>query len=144
MKQDCLLLNNNELREITGLYEILTGVLLHGDPSKLIWINLSFNYLTKIDDEILNFVNLKSLNLHGNYINEIEEVKKLGELGALQNLTLNGNPIEEVKGYRCYVLGLMYQRYETLKKLDSIIITNKEFDNAIVWNEHLNKKHLTT
>jgi len=36
-----------------------------------------------------------------------------------------------------YVLGMMYEKYETLKKLDSVLITRKEFDNVIVWNERL-------
>ena len=52
-------------------------------------------------------------------------------------LTLNGNPIEEIKGYRLYVLGLMFSQYETLRKLDSVIISRTEFDNVLVWNERL-------
>lgn len=32
---------------------------------------------------------------------------------------------------------MMYEKYETLKKLDSVLITRKEFDNVIVWNERL-------
>lgn len=32
----------------------------------------------------------------------------------------------------------MYAHYETLRKLDSVIISKVEFDNTIVWNEHLN------
>lgn len=31
----------------------------------------------------------------------------------------------------------MYRKYETLKKFDSVLITRKEFDNVIVWNERL-------
>lgn len=31
----------------------------------------------------------------------------------------------------------MYEKYEALKKLDSVLITRKEFDNVIVWNERL-------
>ena len=41
----------------------------------------------------------------------------------------------------------MYEKYETLKKLDSVLITKKEFDNVIVWNERLQasrKKKLRT
>jgi hypothetical protein len=52
-------------------------------------------------------------------------------------LTLNGNPIEEIKGYRLYVLGLMFSQYETLRKLDTVIISKTEFDNVLVWNERL-------
>lgn len=32
---------------------------------------------------------------------------------------------------------MMYEKYETLKKLDSVLITRKEFDSVIVWNERL-------
>jgi hypothetical protein len=31
----------------------------------------------------------------------------------------------------------MYEKYETLKKLDSVLVTRKEFDTVIVWNERL-------
>ena len=31
----------------------------------------------------------------------------------------------------------MYDQYETLKKLDTVVVTRKEFDNVIVWNERL-------
>ena len=132
-----ILLNNNMIRELAGFSETLTYVLPHGDPTKLRWLNLSYNYLVKIDIDILNFPCLKTLSLHGNYINDLEEVRKLQELPELHSLTLNGNPIEEIKGYRLYVLGLMYAHNECLKKLDTVIISNHEFDNAIVWNERL-------
>lgn len=32
---------------------------------------------------------------------------------------------------------MMYEKHETLKKLDSVLITRKEFDTVIVWNERL-------
>jgi hypothetical protein len=32
---------------------------------------------------------------------------------------------------------MMYEKQETLKKLDSVLITRKEFDSVIVWNERL-------
>ena len=80
---DSLLLNNNEVREISGLYDTLTFVLPHSDPSRLCWLNLSYNYLTKIEPEIEKFVNLKSLQLHGNYIADLDQVRKLGKLATL-------------------------------------------------------------
>ena len=55
----------------------------------------------------------------------------------MQTLTLYGNFVEQIKGYRLYVLGMMYEQYETLKKLDSVYVTRKEFDNVIVWNERI-------
>ena len=64
-------------------------------------------------------------------------MKKLQDLAYLQTLTLYGNFIEQIKGYRLYVLGMMYEKFETLKKLDSVVVTRKEFDSVIVWNERL-------
>lgn len=31
----------------------------------------------------------------------------------------------------------MYEKHETLKKLDNVVVTRKEFDGVIVWNERL-------
>jgi Leucine-rich repeat (LRR) protein len=46
--------------------------------------------------------------LHGNQISSIEEVRKLQNLPLLTTLSLYGNPIEQIKGYRMWVLGVMY------------------------------------
>jgi len=126
-------LNNNYLRDLKDFHVTLTRDVLE-EPDRLQWINLSYNYLEKIDKELLNFPQLKSLQLHGNFIRELEEVRKLNLLPELQTLTLNGNPIEEIKGYRLYVLGMMYQNSETLRRLDSVIISKNEFDAVLVWN----------
>lgn len=136
-----LFLDNNEIREIKGLYETLTFVLPRSNPNNLMWLNLSYNHLTKIDEEILHFPQLKSLNLHKNYIFELDEVRKLGRLSNLRNLTLNSNPFEEIEGYRMYVLGMLYENCETLRKLDSVYVTDAEFDSAQVWNDHLYHKN---
>ena len=52
---------------------------------------------------------------------------------TLTTLTLYGNFIEQIKGYRLFVLGMLYAKFESLKKLDNVLITKKEFDNVIVW-----------
>lgn len=107
------------------------------NPEKLEWLDLSYNYLETIEPEVLQFPYLKALYLHGNYISNLEEVRKIQNLPCLQTLTLYGNIIEQIKGYRLYVLGLMYEQFETLKKLDSVLVTRKEFDTVLVWNERL-------
>lgn len=133
-----LLLNNNEIRTINSLLPTLELVM--SVPSKLKWLDLSFNYLTKIEPDVLNFPELKTLYLHGNYIYQLEEVRKLSNLSQLISLTLHGNPIEQIPGYRLYVLGIMYSKHGALKKLDSVVSTRKEQEGAYVWNEHLHKK----
>lgn len=133
-----LLLNNNEIRTINKLLPTLEVVM--NFPAKLKWLDLSFNYLTKIEADILDLPELKTLYLHGNYIYQLEEVRKLGNLENLISLTLHGNPIEQIPGYRMYVLGIMYKKHQNLKKLDSVVITRKEQEAAYVWNEHLYTK----
>ena len=136
-------MNNNEIRDFRGLGDTLYYVLPSSNASSLIRLNLSYNYLQRIDAEILHFPNLKTLNLHGNYIADLEETKKLSDLSQLQNLTLNGNPFEEIEGYRFYVLGIMFSKFETLRKLDSVYVTCSEMDNVIVWNERLYKQNMS-
>lgn len=107
---------------------------------QLQWIDLSYNYLETIEDEILKFPHLKTLYLHGNYISSLEETRKLGQLKDLSALTLYGNPIEQISGYRMWVLGVIYDQNDKLKKLDSVLVTAKEFDSVCVWNETFYKK----
>lgn len=126
------MLNNNEIRDLNGLYDVLNTSVLY-NINHLQWINLSYNYLVTLDPEIKRFTNLKCLQLHGNYINDLEEIKKLADLEFLFELTLNGNPIEEIPGYRLFVLALMYQKNENLRKLDTVIVTDQEFDSVLVW-----------
>lgn len=92
-----LFINGNQLRSTLTLFETLGTVMWNHE--KLQWIDLSYNYLTKIEDEILKFTQLKTLYLHGNYIWEMNEVAKLGKLEHLRVLTLHGNEIEQIPKY---------------------------------------------
>ena len=129
-----IFLNNNEIRSLTPLYPTLDAVMWNVD--RLEWIDLSYNYLTKIDADLLEFVNLKTLYLHGNYVAKLTEADKLRAL-PLQSLTLHGNPIEQISGYRMYLLGMFIDSNSLFKKLDSVVVTRKERDNVRVYNERL-------
>jgi len=48
--------------------------------------------------------------------------------------------MEQIDNYRMWVLGIMYLQSESLKKLDQVVITRKEYDAVIVWNECLNPR----
>lgn len=87
-----LFLQNNQFRSIQGLRSTLDDVMW--TPNQLQWLDLSYNYLENIEVELLNFPQLKTLYLHGNYFNNLEQVKKLNQYDDLQSLTLFGNPIE--------------------------------------------------
>lgn len=76
-----LFLNNNEIRTLKFMPETLRYVMYR--PENLEWLDISYNYLQTIDRELLEFPNLKTLYLHGNYIANLEEVKKLADIGTL-------------------------------------------------------------
>ena len=65
-----LFLQNNELRSLVGMAEVLDAVMYHS--KNLLWLDLSYNYLTTIDEDILEFPELKTLYLHGNYIQNLD------------------------------------------------------------------------
>ena len=135
-----LFLQNNELRSLVGMAETLEAVMWHS--KNLLWLDLSYNFLTTIDEDLLEFPELKTLYLHGNYISNLEQTKKLQQFVDLQSLTLYGNAIEQIKGYRMYVLGVMYANdNQNLRRLDQVLVTNREYDNVLVWQERLYPKN---
>ena len=133
-----LFLQNNELRTLLDMANVLEAVMWNSQ--RLLWLDLSYNYLTDIEDEILNFPELKTLYLHGNYISNLEHTRKLQRFYDLQSLTLYGNPLEQIKNYRLYVLGVMYaNENQNLRRLDQVLVTNREYDTVLVWSERLVK-----
>jgi len=47
----------------------------------------------------------------------------------LRSLTIHANPIEKIPNFRLYIIGIL----PFLQKLDTVLITKKERDNARVW-----------
>jgi Leucine-rich repeat (LRR) protein len=94
-------LGNNDISSTS----ILTTIPAHFDTSKLAWLDLSFNNISDIFNEFPKlFPNVSTIYLHANRISKLSEVKKLGELEHLRSLSLYGNPLEENKHYRNYVV----------------------------------------
>jgi hypothetical protein len=77
--------------------------------------------------------------MNNNYISSLEEVIKLQQMEHLRSIKLYGNPIEQIKGYRMYVLGILLGYWDSLRKMDSVLVTRKERDGVYVWNQRLNK-----
>ncbi|KAF3426521.1 hypothetical protein E2986_05893 [Frieseomelitta varia] len=102
-----LWLSNNLLTSMNG-FENLAQKLLD-DPSHLSWLDLSFNEIEHIGDDIIKFPNLKIFYLHGNNISDINDVVKLKKLQTLRSLTLHGNPIENLPYYRGYIVHILPQ-----------------------------------
>ncbi|PSN44403.1 Leucine-rich repeat-containing protein 51 [Blattella germanica] len=113
-----LRLNNNHLASIQGIQSICYQVL--EKPENLTWLDLSFNKLTSLSNEIAEFSNLKILYLHGNQLQELGKIlKTLKKLPFLYNLTLHGNPLVEHKKYRVRILSSLPQ----LRSLDFTNVT---------------------
>uniref|UniRef100_A0A3P8TKK3 Leucine-rich repeat-containing protein 51 n=1 Tax=Amphiprion percula TaxID=161767 RepID=A0A3P8TKK3_AMPPE len=104
-----LRLSNNKITNLEGLQSMLSHFL--AQPSKLSWLDLSFNKLTCIDPVLCE---LRVLYLHGNRIWNLSGVDKLVELQHLHTITLHGNAIENYKGYRSHVISALPQ----LKRID--------------------------
>lgn len=119
-----LKLCNNLFEQWKGFGQFVAKILHH--PEALYWLDLSFNFLYTVDQEILEFPQLKILYLHGNAIEALSEIDKLSKLDRLQSLTLHGNSVEEEKGYRMYVL----KKLPSLRALDFSRVTRSEVTGA--------------
>ncbi|XP_046853159.1 leucine-rich repeat-containing protein 51-like [Xenia sp. Carnegie-2017] len=123
-KTNAVRLNNNALSNYNDFQETLEALLVN--PSHLSWLDLSFNNLTTIDKGILQFSELKVFNLHGNGIEKLTDIDKLASLQKLRSLTVHGNPVEDSKGYRQYIISKIPQ----LEKLDFSKITKADRETA--------------
>ncbi|BFZ14832.1 hypothetical protein BsWGS_17871 [Bradybaena similaris] len=127
-----LRLNNNKLTSINNLMSL--AVSLFDNVTNIEWIDLSFNMLSNIEPVLTEFINLKILYLHGNNISELKEVNKLSSLKKLWKLTLHGNEIDKIKGYRQYVLSTI----PTLVNLDFSTVTKGDVITAKTWQGFYN------
>ncbi|KAJ3047781.1 Leucine-rich repeat-containing protein 51, partial [Quaeritorhiza haematococci] len=91
-------LSNNKLTSITNLPTVVSQ--LSSSPEWITWIDLSFNNLSSIDETLTTFPNLQTLYLHANALTSLPSLTPLSTLTRLRSLTLHGNPVEHVKGYR--------------------------------------------
>mmetsp|Transcript_9191 Transcript_9191/g.9146 ORF Transcript_9191/g.9146 Transcript_9191/m.9146 type:complete len:302 (+) Transcript_9191:19-924(+) len=130
-----LVLSYNIIPDLTGLIDIITKVMKN--PLSLKWIDLSYNHLTTISKELCELPQLMSLYLHSNYISDMKELLNLQDT-TIKSLTLYGNSIDQLPGYRLYTITLLPQ----LKRLDSVLITKLEIDNSIGFSHKINKRRL--
>lgn len=75
------------------------------DTSKIMWLDISFNHVEDINPNIFElFPNVTALYLQSNQIKKLSEIRKLENFRFLKSLAIYGNPIEEHKHYRNYIL----------------------------------------
>jgi len=116
-------LSNNNLVDTHGLYQLALDLV--ECPENIAWLDLSFNDLEEVTDDILEFPNLKMIYLHGNKISSLDDLTKLKGLPNLYSLTLHGNPLENNPGYRSSVLTML----PYLRSLDFAKVTDRERGN---------------
>ena len=135
-------LSNNHITSIEGtegdelsrLSTALNEVVV--DIGALRWIDLSFNQISRVGDAMAAFPRVTVLYLHANNISSFSQVKPLGELKDLRSLTLHGNPIEDKKHYRTFVIHMI----PTLTHLDFSTITRQDRETAAAWALTFRKK----
>ena len=75
------------------------------DTSKVTWLDVSFNQIETLDPLIFeHFPNISALYLQANKISKLSEIRKLEKFQRLKSIAIFGNPVEEHKHYRNYVL----------------------------------------
>ncbi|KAL0480159.1 TilB [Acrasis kona] len=104
-------LENNLIQKIENLHHL----------KELERLNLSLNIITKIEN-LEPLENLQYLNLLCNYITDLFSVENLKSNINLSELTLMGNPIAEIRGYRMFVIAAL----PSLKTLDGEKIKTNE------------------
>ncbi|XP_061582059.1 leucine-rich repeat-containing protein 51-like [Cololabis saira] len=124
-----LRLGYNKLSNLDGLQYVIDHFL--ADPTKLCWLDLSFNNLTSIDPVLFELEELRVLYLHGNSISNMTEVEDLGVLKHLHTITLHGNVIESLRDYRNQVIFALPH----LKNMDFSVVTPRERELANLWSK---------
>jgi len=113
-------LSNNNLSDTHGLYQLALDLV--ECPENIAWLDLSFNDIDEVTNDILEFSNLKMIYLHGNKISSLSDLQKLRSLPNLYSLTLHGNPLENYPNYRTTVISML----PNLKSLDFAKVTERE------------------
>ena len=87
-------------------------------------LNLSENNITFIHKDITLIPNLKILDLSNNLISDLNKVKELQNIPKLIFLTLRGNKICLIRGYRQFIIELC----PLLSHLDTAEVSEKELE----------------
>ena len=87
-------------------------------------LNLSENDITFVHKDIALMPNLKILDLGNNLITDLNKVKELQNIEKLMFLTLRGNKICMIRGYRQFIIELC----PVLSQLDTAEVSEKELE----------------
>jgi hypothetical protein len=125
-----LRLNNNALATVDGLLPaVLPKLVPFHSVSQLLWLDLSFNQLTDVDEALLEFTNLSVLYLHANQIQQSANYQRLSNFKSLTNLAIHGNPMDAVPNLEKKLLAAL----PNLTKLNFSPVTRLQRADAEQW-----------
>lgn len=133
----------NNITSLSNMNNIIDK-LIYNSLDIIKWIDLSYNKLTLLDTELLNYHNLTVLYINNNNISSFSEIYKLHKLYNLQKLQLQNNPIYDsdhnggCNKARAIIISILPQ----LRVLDSVNITQAERELSNRYFDTLNKKIL--
>lgn len=124
-----LRVNNNKISSLDDIHDALCAVF--DDPTKLQWLDLSGNALSSISrGTFAPYPDIFTLHLHGNKLHRYSDIDSLAScLPRLHAITLHGNPIDEKKHYRNYVIA----SFPKLQQLDFSSVTRGDRERAETW-----------
>ncbi|KAG3106331.1 hypothetical protein PI124_g13664 [Phytophthora idaei] len=124
-----LRVNNNKISSLNDMQEALRAVFDY--PEMLQWLDLSGNVLSSIPPDVFSaYPDLFTLHLHGNQLSKYSDIDALAKwLPRLHSISLHGNPLEEKKHYRNYVIS----SFPNLKQLNFSSVTLGDRDKAETW-----------
>jgi len=127
-------LSNNLL---TNMDTVAAPMMAAVDTSKILWMDLSFNKITTVSSDFsLKFPHITTIYCHANQISKLSELKKFGGFPELKSLSLYGNPVEEHKHYRNYILYMCPK----LTQFDSSPVTKTDRRRVEVWAQTFRRK----
>lgn len=123
----------NKIRELKNFEPIISFVM--PNHKELQWLDLSHNYLQKLDYDFADFKQLRTLYLHCNFLYDLNDFAQLSKHENLKTFMIHGNPLTEIPNFRSYLISML----PNLKKIDSVLVSKKEVDNAAFLRTQIKK-----
>lgn len=109
----------NKIREIKTFEATISYVM--PDHKNLQWLDLSHNYIQKLDYDFKEFPWLRTLYLHCNFLYDLNDFTQLSNHKQLKTMMIHGNPLTETPNFRSYLISIL----PNLKKIDSVLVSKK-------------------
>jgi hypothetical protein len=113
------MISYNKIRELKNFEPIISFVM--PDHKNLQWLDLSHNYLQKLDYDFSDFPHLRTLYLQCNFLYDLNDFNQLSTHQQLKTLMIHGNPLTEVPNFRSFLISIL----PNLKKIDSVLVSKK-------------------